>query len=330
MNRLRKIVSALTLCGASLAQADELTLDTYRELLATYRDGRFTVAADKLLAFERASVSLRNDELPGVLDLDRPSERRDLVAAIVLHADTALRTGDRIRRNFYLDEAVDLSISLGRGEGVLLQRDIHLAVAYSLFQRYLVVDALGILEPVAERFPEDAAVQYAFGNLAELSGWLEGSKPNLVRARAAYGSVLARNPDDARSRMRLGRVLLLLNEPKAATIQLEASLQTLVDPAHKTIALLSLGDVARSSGRLEDASILYGEALREDPQCQSAAVALSHTLRQLGDDRRARDLMEKSMEDIGRFAPPDSWLAYRLGDSTRAKELWDTLRSRIR
>ena len=258
MNRLRKIVSALTLCGASLAQADELTLDTYRELLATYRDGRFTVAADKLLAFERASVSLRNDELPGVLDLDRPSERRDLVAAIVLHADTALRTGDRIRRNFYLDEAVDLSISLGRGEGVLLQRDIHLAVAYSLFQRYLVVDALGILEPVAERFPEDAAVQYAFGNLAELSGWLEGSKPNLVRARAAYGSVLARNPDDARSRMRLGRVLLLLNEPKAATIQLEASLQTLVDPAHKTIALLSLGDVARSSGRLEDASILYG------------------------------------------------------------------------
>ena len=338
MNRLQRIVCALTLCGASLGHAEELTLAKYREILVTYRDGRFAVAADQLLAFELASVSLRNDELPAVLDLERPSERRDLLAAVVLHAEAALRSiggsavgsGDTVRRNFYLDEAVALSSALGRGEGIVLTRDIHLAVAYSLFRRYRVVDALAVLDPVAERFPEDAAVQYAFGNLAELSGFIEGSERKLIRARAAYESVLARNPNHARARMRLGRVLVLRSEPEAGTRHLEASLETLVDPAHRTIALLSLGDAARSSGRLEDASGLYVRALREDPQCQSAAVALSHTLRQLGDGAGAQDVISKSMENVERFAPPDSWLAYRLGDSSRAKELWDELRSGIR
>ena len=239
-------------------------------------------------------------------------------------------SGDTVRRNFYLDEAVALSSALGRGEGIVLTRDIHLAVAYSLFRRYRVVDALAVLDPVAERFPEDAAVQYAFGNLAELSGFIEGSERKLIRARAAYESVLARNPNHARARMRLGRVLVLRSEPEAGTRHLEASLETLVDPAHRTIALLSLGDAARSSGRLEDASGLYVRALREDPQCQSAAVALSHTLRQLGDGAGAQDVISKSMENVERFAPPDSWLAYRLGDSSRAKELWDELRSGIR
>ena len=330
MNRLQRIVGALTLCGAGLGHAQELALDTYREILVTYREGRFTVAADQLLTFERASVSLRNDELPAVLDLNRPSERRDLVTAVVLHANAALRAEDTVRRNFYLDEAVALTVALGRGQGTVLQRDIHLAVAYSLFQRYANVEALAVLEPVVERFPEDAAVQYAFGNLTELSGFIERAEPNLIRARAAYESVLARNPNDARARMRLGRVLLLLGEPEAAALQLEASLKTLVDPAHKTVALLSLGDVARSAGRLEVASGLYVQALDEDPRCQSAAVALSHTLRQLGDGTRARDVITKSMENINRFAPYDSWLTYRLGDSTLAKELWDSLRSRIR
>ena len=330
MNRLRWVVVALALCGASLGHAEELALDKYREILATYREGSFTVAADQLLTFELASVSRRNEELPAVLDLDRPSDRRDLMAAIVLQADTALRSDDTLRRNFYLGEVGALLISLGRGEGLFLQRDIHLAVAYSLFRRYRIVDALAVLDPVAERYPEDTAVQYAFGNLAELSGFIDGSERKLLRARAAYENILARNPNDARARMRLGRVLLALREPEAGRLQLEASLETLVDPAHKAIALLSLGDAARSSGRLEDASVLYDQALHEDPQCQSAAVALSHTLRQLGDAARARDVVRKSMENIERFVPPDSWLAYRLGDSTRAKELWDKLRSRIR
>lgn len=104
-----------------------------------------------------------------------------------------------------------------------------------------------------------------------------------------------RNSNDARARMRLGRVLLLLSEPEAGTLQLEASLRTLVDPAHKAIALLSLGDAARSAGRLEDASVLYVQALHQDPQCQSAAVALSHTLRQLGD---ADDVGEEVSHEV--------------------------------
>ena len=330
MNRFRWVVVALALCGASLAHGEELTLDKYREILATYRGGSFTVAADQLLTFELSSVSRRNEELPAVLELDRPSDRRDLVAAVVLQAETALRSDDTVRRNFYLGEVGALLKSLGRGEGLFLQRDIHLAVAYSLFRRYRVAEALSVLDPVAERYPEDTAVQYAFGNLAELLGFIDGSERQLLRARAAYENVLARNPNDARTRMRLGRVLLALRESEAGRLQLKASLETLVDPAHKTIALLSLGDAARSSGRLEEASVLYDQALQEDPQCQSAAVALSHTLRQLGDVAKSRDVVTKSMENIERFPPLDSWLAYRLGDSTKAKELWDTLRSGVR
>jgi len=328
MNGWWAVLASLLLATTPLESGQEWTPTQYRELIAAYRSAPFVETTSPLVELDlpRSVVAARNDELPAILDAKRPSERRELLAALVMMADAALATNGR-NRAFYLDEATALTAVLPRAEREPLVRQIHLAVAGSLLRALRVVEAYDVLEPAALRYPEDVELQFHFGTIAELRGSLENNESVLLRARHAYETVLDTNDAHRKARARLGRVQLLLGELTTAEATLTSALTGLDDTVHRTVALLSLGDVHRRRGEPQKAASVYREALRGEPSCQPAAIALSFVLRQTGDTVGAQTAVFEHFERHRDEAIPDAWLLYRLADSVNARARWDVLRS---
>jgi tetratricopeptide (TPR) repeat protein len=328
-NHLRRIAFC-SLFSAPTLQAQQLTAERHRELIEDYRAGNHDEAAEALSGFGREVVRKRDTEFLAALDLDRPADRKRLLAGVLLLTETAVVSAVTAASDFYLDEAERLTTSFGEEEGIALQKDIHLAASYRLFNEGRVADALRVIEPAALRYPMDPSLQFAFGSLAELTGSRRTSGDLLEKARVAYESILLVEPANSSAALRLGRVLCLQRKYQEAAPRLRSALVSIDALPERVVGLLSLGNAMRATGSPEAALDLYRTALELDPNSQAGTVVLAYTLRELGSHEEAAAVLDSSLRPAFGASSSDSFQLYIMADSRSYALRWSELRARMR
>jgi tetratricopeptide (TPR) repeat protein len=319
------------LLSAQSVFAQELTTERYRALIEDYRAGSHDAAAEMLIGFVREEISKKNTEFLAGLDLDRPVDRRHLLAGVLLLTEAAVvSTVPPAESDFYLDEAVRLTTAFVEEEGIALRKDIHLAATYRLFHEGRVADALRVIEPAVLRYPTDPSLQFALGSLAELIGPRRSKTDLLEKARAAYESVLLSEPANSRAALRLGRVLCLQGEYQEAAPRLRSALDSVDALPERVVGLLSLGNALRATGSADAALDLYRTALELDPDSQAATVVLAYTLRELGSREEAAAVLASSLAPAFGASSTDSFQLYIMADSRSYAQRWSELRARMR
>ncbi len=313
----------------SSSYAPELTIESLRAFVEDYRDGNHSAAARALRDTGLKGLSALSTEFAVALDLKRPADRERLLAGILLLAETALIVDSPEARDLSLDEAVKLTTSMEPDEGIALQKELHLAASYRLFHQRRVMDALQVLEPAAVRYPSDPSLQFAFGTLLELGGWLQSSPALLERARSTYEATLLLDPANSRAALRLGHTLSLLRRYDEAIPRLRDALAADLSLPDRVVGFLSLGDALRETGSAEPALEAYREALSFDPDSQAATVALSYTLRDLGRVDEAKAVLDPGFSLTPEIPAPDLFQRYLMADSASYDERWRALRGRI-
>ncbi|MBN2241454.1 MAG: tetratricopeptide repeat protein [Acidobacteria bacterium] len=112
-----------------------------------------------------------------------------------------------------------------------------------------------------------------------------GSKEEeLKKARDLYRKALKANPDFAEARLRLGRVLLLLEDTRRAYLELHPASERIQDPQLAYYTALYLGRALEALSRPDEARQQYESAARLFPTAQSPLLALSLLARRGGND----------------------------------------------
>ncbi len=139
----------------------------------------------------------------------------------------------------------------------------------------------------------------------------------LDAAARAYGEGAEAHPDVPEVRLRLGRVLAMLDRLDEADRQLATAMTLRPDARQAYLTTLFLGDLRERQGRREEAMAAYADALQAWPGAQAPVVALARLRVLTGavDAGRAtlaglhaeRDMRERS----------DPWLGYVGGQGWR-------------
>jgi tetratricopeptide (TPR) repeat protein len=139
-----------------------------------------------------------------------------------------------------------------------------------------------------------------------------GGRRTLVLAETSYRRALDLDAALDEARLRLGRVISLRNDPKAARTDLERVARDAVIPRLRYLAHLFLGAVAEYQHDLATARAEYREALAIGPTCQTPYIALTSVEEAMGHDVAARDLMARYAA-LSADAAPDPWWFYQNG-----------------
>jgi len=162
---------------------------------------------------------------------------------------------------------------------------------------------------------------------------IESKKNELRGAEIDFRRALAIRPDWTEAHLRLGRVLLQLDNATAAGTELTAALKASPDDTQEFLARLFLGAVEERRGHFDEAASLYLQATALFPSAQSPRLALSQLARRRGD--RASSLATlKALFD--RDAPPDPegrsdpWWSYLSVQARDAEARLDALYKPLR
>lgn len=141
----------------------------------------------------------------------------------------------------------------------------------------------------------------------------------LSRAKGKYQKLLIDEPQSTRARIRLGRVLLLLDERDLALAELLRAQSEAREPAQRYLAAMFLGALYERSGNLTGARRAYETALAAAPASQAATVALGHLDVMAGRPDRAQALARQLLSK-----PPvgDEWWSYKNGGFEMAALVW--------
>lgn len=199
-------------------------------------------------------------------------------------------------------------------------------------------------------FPGDAALLFAVASVLEESATLADTKttegiaalPQRRRdevqravmarvqrfreARGYFERALVADDRFALARVRLGRVLWRLGQLDAARVALERAVQQGPDGDVLYLARLFLGRVHEDLGQLEQAAAEYRLALALDPQAQTAALALSHLLRLVGEAEDSRALLSQALSQARRRKGRDAFWDYLQRNAAQFEALFDVLR----
>ena len=168
------------------------------------------------------------------------------------------------------------------------------------------------------------------GRVSETVGWMKKSSEQLERAEAWYRRIMEIKPTEKAAKVGLAHVLLLKESYEEALQLVEPLVENTGEYHLDVVSLLIVGDIYRSQGQLANAVRSYRKAVSMDPRCQSAAVALSHTLYQSGDIVAAREVMgEFFTKANGAPGETDSWWFYLKGDRENVEGLLDEIRKEL-
>jgi tetratricopeptide (TPR) repeat protein len=302
----------------------EISLKEYSGLLERYRGGDFHDAATALSRIpwdetRKAIVFYKKDRLTD----------SDLVAAALLHTDTALIPGSQRSYHFssaigYLKEMEDEAYRQS------IERHWFLTVAYYFqsIERSLI--ALPFLTQAAHLYPEDIEIKLALGTTCESAGWVYGYANLIDRAERVYRDILAAVPDHVEARLRLAHILKLTGVDYETLEGLTWVLAHTDHPDYLMVANLLLGDVQRARGSHQIAMQHYQKAVEIDPGCQAAATAMSHMLHLARDSVGSHQVLRQYLE--GNDTPSgrtDGWWKYLLGHSDKFGEMMLQLRGEL-
>jgi tetratricopeptide (TPR) repeat protein len=145
-----------------------------------------------------------------------------------------------------------------------------------------------------------------------------------MRARSKFEKLVADEPRFTRARIRLGRVMWMLDDRDAALVELLRAQSEAREPEERYLAAMFLGAVYEQQKNIAGARVAYEAALAAAPRSQAASVALGYLDVMAGRPDRANALARKLLS-----APPveDQWWSYKNGGFETAALAW--LRYRV-
>jgi tetratricopeptide (TPR) repeat protein len=258
-------------------------------------------------------------------------------AAALLHTDLFLarvkKTGTRDNLQLGFADQL-LALYTGRAARVPSKLRMTLVLAWI---RQIIGDGERLraqLLSAQQEFPAEPAVALAEGCLEEAAASPRYAQHNasrvaLGRAEVHYRRALTLEPGFAEARVRLGYVLFRLGRFDEATRELERAVEDAQDPYVSYLGTLFLGAVRERAGRLTEAIDVYRKARAIGPECQIAAVALSHALFLTG-DRTAAAAVARDATSMNPADCEDAWWSYDYGQARKIDETMDALRLEIR
>jgi tetratricopeptide (TPR) repeat protein len=328
----------------------------FESILRKYKDGDRRAAVEGLAAWSHVDLdrqfrALRRAADKGALD---PA----LVKAVVmLHVDRDL--ADRPRSNEseqprpcpgrHMRRAAHYArLASEQPETRGFSRRFFLGVAQSAQWDFCDEDALEFARAGLDLFPRDGPLLLTLGATLEERATLgvlprprsaplfhrsdsrgrkaETRESRLKEAERVLAEAVAASPLLVEAHLRLGRVQWRLGKAEAARAALEQARRPTGPAPIRYLAHLYLGQVHLASGRQDDATREFREALEIAPQSQAAAVALSHALWSRGDAAGARAALAPALALAGERERRDAHWDYPAGNASGAEAMLDELR----
>lgn len=322
-------LALLLACGvltASPCAAQAPSFDRYSGLVNAYRSG--DVAAVTGLA-TWAPADIERMLAPAAAGGPRFTE-----TAALLHADVAIASAatDWLRGAAHLAASEALVRSLPPASEPFAERYYALVITLFLARgdadraRQWADRGLALFEFSAPIRTASGMVEELVAHLADPecvdSGCAAGGASlvplRLAAAEREYRVALERDPSLVEARLRLGRVLSLLDQRDEAAAAFARVIET-GPPRARYLAYLFRGSMTRGAGNGADARRDYEAAMALDPAGQTARLALSHLAEASGDARRARQLVAVTGRADGSVDP---WWIYQNGGLDRDTLQW--------
>jgi tetratricopeptide (TPR) repeat protein len=157
---------------------------------------------------------------------------------------------------------------------------------------------------------------------------VEAPQTHFRRSEGLLRRALTGNPGLVEARLRLGRMLALLERHDEALTELRHVLAATPERAIAYYAHLFIGDTEQALGRLEAARAAYEAAIELYPRTQSARIGLGAVLRAAGDRSAALAAILPTLDEPvqSRDSADEPWWDYYDGDAANLATLMDRLR----
>jgi len=319
----------------------------YRDLVEQYRRKGISGIGDQLDGWDtrrlnEAIALLRAVRASSPFLLDNATGRPEIGgwnmplvgAAALLHADIYLTDAKKlVRRPEHLLFSARL---LGIYSGVEADRERKRRLTLlNAWLRQIAGDFNGVrvlLIDAKQEFPDDAGIVFVEACLEEAAASPRAApdaraSQALVRAEVLYRHALELDVSFAEARVRLGYVLLRLGRFEEARQQLQRASAEGREQRTIYLAHIFAGAVDEAEGRVDEAIAAYRAARTIAPQCQVAAIALSHALYRAGDRASAATIAH----EVGRASTrcEDPWWSYDYGQAWKIDETMEMLRRAV-
>ena len=211
------------------------------------------------------------------------------------------------------------------------------AVRHFARARTVVADDPGVLfgEACLEETLGSPGIQN-FARLARLPNGMTltaitSPRTHFTRAEALLKRALAAKPDFVDARLRLGHVLVELEEYESALPHLAQVIAASKDPAMLYYAHLFSGDAAFALSRLAESRESYERAIATHPESQAARLGLAAASRAAGDRTAARDAAMSTLTSPPqeRDSKDEPWWEYYKGDAANVGRLMRELHTAV-
>jgi tetratricopeptide (TPR) repeat protein len=275
-----------------------------------------------------AAVMLHTDRAFWRLEWDDIAARAELVLAPLLLE----LMDDPARRAFEPRWARASALELGRhGRWDRAQGELERAVTLHPDDPLLLLARGAVLES-RWRHEHDLTVGDQRVRYGPRRPRARAGRALLERAEGDYRQALALRKDLLHARVRLGRVLQLLDQTDDSIRALQAAL---ADPARLDardvyLAHLFLGSAHEQAGVLDRAAAEYERAVSALPEGgQAAAVALSHALHRSGRWPASLEALQAGVARAGRRLVLDPWWPYVAAQTEDPAALFEDLRKEV-
>ena len=331
-------VSVLVLCLIPSITAPQEPPPPYTDLLAAYKRGDAKAALSGLKRLTSSADGAKNVDQW----LDGARRARDIASlelALMMHTEGAVdgfAEGATLGLRSWLGQlpAVRHLVNAVRS---LAPRSPFMRNWHLLWEAMLQGTGLSIIPASADYlplalqdFPHDWEVLLAAGSRHEARWWNGSSNPRrlpsgggesnngLRTAEDMLNRSLKANPASVESRLRLGRVVFLLDDLDGAEPELRRSAAPAVEPGLRYLGLLFLGELLERRGDDAAALATYESAIGLVTVDQSARVAAAQLAHKEG---RRREAAEEIGSTLAR--PPagfDPWWLYLRGQWWRFED----------
>jgi tetratricopeptide (TPR) repeat protein len=305
-----------------------------------YRRGEVPRASSELKSWKPDEITTAVDELK---QFSTPDE--DLWAAILLHTELAVTApfrGDLDGKDFHLQVTSELIQMTNERAG--LHRRWLLAMGYYYLSQLEEDLAVASFERALELFPNDGQILVALGSVRETMSLLQGSGSSeipdstdgalpptnssqyrsmvakmrgysvshsqLKEAETFYRKALELDHANAEAHLRLGRVLQQSGQEDEALQELSWVIENSSNSSYKGTAHLFKGRVLEGRQQYGDALLHFREAVRWQPNWQTAQLALGHALHRAGERRSSKQIIEEAFRPKKRSRQGGLWQYY--------------------
>ena len=328
------LVGAGVLVGA---QSAEVLFDTYLQAVRLYQHNTFDSRSSPVAEFTKSELS----KIRPLLQKQAPEV---IQTAALVHTEIALTAtdGERVDLHLAFAEAVLKLLPTDFAPGPAFSTGWHHVVPTIYLARRDPESARPFIERGLRAFPDDARLHLLSGIAHETTAQLhaincvdQGCLTRQLRldllkrtgfAASEYRRALQLNGRLVDAQLRLGRVMTLSDDPRAARSAIEAALANGADVSQRYLAALFLASIATEAGDLQRARTEYESATTLCPSCQTAYIGLGFVEAMIG-GRTDSGGIERlfSREPL---VDSDPWVAYQF-PSLDSMTL-DALRAEVR